>query len=162
MVMSSQCFSLEAFHPMMARCAAGGVVVSTAWEGLKPGVTANSIASISLNPATAPVRMAVNNQTATAMQSCGGYCLNHPVKSQELISRRFVRKGVGRFADVPARHCTVELPYIADTATHLVCRLKMIDRVDDHDVVYRSVTECNKQGTRQLLSLNGQYRRLAS
>jgi len=162
MVMSNQSFSSADFRQVMSNHAAGVVVVSTTWDGVNHGVTVNSMTSVSLNPAIVLVCLDHNSQTATAIRSRGWFCLNLLDENQELISRQFVRKDVDRFADVPLHDRSDGLPLIAGAAGHLVCRLKTIDSVGDHFVVYGEVTECSKQDTRPLLYHKGQYCRLAT
>lgn len=160
--MGSLSFSPEDFRQVMGNHAAGVVVVSTAWNGVNHGVTINSMTSVSLNPAIVLVCLNHNSQTAAAVRSRGWFSLNLLDESQELISRQFVRKDVDRFADVPLHDRTDGLPLITGAAGHLVCRLKAIDSVGDHYVIYGDVTECSKRGTRPLLYHKGQYCRLAT
>lgn len=118
--------------------------------------------SVSLNPAIVLVCLSHNSQTAAAIRSRGWFCLNLPDESQELISRKFVPKDVDRFAGVPMHERTDGLPLISGAAGHVVCRLKTIDSIGDHYVVYGDVVECSKQGTRPLLYHKGRYCGLAN
>jgi flavin reductase (DIM6/NTAB) family NADH-FMN oxidoreductase RutF len=161
-MMNSQNFSSEDFRQVMGNHAAGVVVVSTAWNGANHGVTVNSMTSVSLDPAIVLVCLNHNSQTAAAIRSHGWFCLNLLDESQELISRQFVRKDVDRFADVQLHDRTDGLPLIVGAAGHLVCRVKTIESVGDHYVIYGDVTECSRQGTRPLLYHQGQYCRLAT
>jgi 3-hydroxy-9,10-secoandrosta-1,3,5(10)-triene-9,17-dione monooxygenase reductase component len=159
--MSNQGLSSEDFRQVMGNHAAGVVVVSTTWGGVNHGVTVNSMTSVSLNPAIVLICLNHNSQTAAAIRARGLFCLNLLGENQELISRQFVRKDIDRFAGVPLHEHADGLPLIDGAAGHLVCKLKTINSVGDHYVVYGDVTECRRQSSRPLLYHKGQYCRLA-
>jgi len=154
-------FNSEDFRQVMGNHAAGVVVVSTEWNGVNHGVTVNSMTSVSLSPAIVLVCLSHNSETVSAIDRRGWFCLNFLEENQESVSRQFVRKNVDRFADVQLQDRVDKLPLIVGAAGHLVCKLKTIDSVGDHYVVYGEVFECSRQETRPLLYHKGRYCRLA-
>jgi 3-hydroxy-9,10-secoandrosta-1,3,5(10)-triene-9,17-dione monooxygenase reductase component len=159
--MNSPTFNSDDFRQVMGNHAAGVAIVSTEWNGVNHGLTVNSMTSVSLNPAIVLVCLNRNSHTASAIRVRGWFCLNLLGETQESISRQFVRKDVDRFANVNLNDRPDKLPLIAGAAGHLVCRLKTIDSVGDHYVVFGEVTECSKPGARPLLYHKGQYCRIA-
>jgi 3-hydroxy-9,10-secoandrosta-1,3,5(10)-triene-9,17-dione monooxygenase reductase component len=160
--MSSNALSPRHFRSVMGQFPTGVAVVATAHEGVRYGMTINSLTSISLEPMLVMVSLVTGSLTGSMILARGAFTINLVGEHQEELSRRFVAKLADRFATVPLRERSDDLPVIAGTSGYLVCRLFKVDEVGDHTVVYGEVTECGEGDHAPLVYFDGSYGRVTS
>lgn len=150
------------FRDVMATFPTGVAIVATAHEGRRHGMTINSLTSISLDPMIVLVSVDTNSQTGRMILARGAFTINLIGEHQEELSRRFVSKVPDRFEGVPTHARADDLPVIAGTTGHLVCRVAQSTVVGDHTCIFGEVTECVSGGHAPLVYFRGSYGRVTS
>lgn len=152
----------RAFRDVMGAFPTGVAVVATAHEGQRHGMTINSLTSISLDPMIVLVSLDKDSQTGRMIRARGAFTINLIGEHQEELSRRFVTKNIDRFAGVALVPRTDDLPVIAGTTGHLVCRLMEARDVGDHCVIFGEVIECSAGQQAPLVYFRGSYGRVTA
>ncbi|MCU1675456.1 MAG: flavin reductase domain protein FMN-binding protein [Frankiales bacterium] len=144
---------------------AAGVVVITADSGGGPrGITATSLASISLEPAL--VSFAVSTtasawSTLAVADSIAVHLLGH---QQAELARRFATSGIDRFA-FPTKweRLADGVPVLTDAPTVLRCLIRNRLEAGDHRVVIAEVIDVIHRGAAApLVYHDGEYRTVVS
>lgn len=160
--MSQKAPSPRDFRTVMGQFPTGVAVVATAHEGLRYGMTINSLTSISLEPMLVMVSLVTGSLTGNMILARGAFTVNLIGEHQEELSRRFVAKIADRFAGVALRERADDLPVIAGTSGYLVARVYQVNDVGDHTVVYGEVQECGEGDHAPLVYFGGSYGRVTS
>ncbi|MBO9099641.1 MULTISPECIES: flavin reductase family protein [unclassified Rhizobium] len=112
----------------------GVTVVTTCDEGGRPiGFTANSFASVSLDPPLLLVCLAKTSRNFTAMTTAKGFAVNILAETQITISNTFAKPAEDRFASVEWRMGPYGAPILSGVAAWFDC--SMANRVDAGDHV---------------------------
>ena len=82
--------------------ATGVTVVTTAFEGKRYGVTANSFSSVSLDPPMVLWSLARTSASFAAFENASAFAVHILAADQQPISDRFASKGIDKFAGVEA------------------------------------------------------------
>jgi flavin reductase (DIM6/NTAB) family NADH-FMN oxidoreductase RutF len=140
---------------------AAGVVVITADAGYGPvGMTATSLASISLEPALVSFAVATKASawsTLAVADSVAVHLLGH---AQADLARRFATSGIDRFA-APTQWARLadNVPLLTDAATVLHCVIRDRLEAGDHRVVIAEVIDVISRGhVPPLVYHDGDYR----
>jgi len=142
---------------------AAGVVVITADDGNGPaGMTATSLASISLEPALVSFAVATTAsawRTLAAADRVAVHLLGH---AHVDLARRFATSGIDRFA-APTRWSRLDdgVPVLTDAATVLHCLIRDRLAAGDHRVVIAEVIDViARDSVPPLVYHDGDYRTL--
>ena len=135
------------FRDVMARVPAGVVIVSARGahdtRGFR-GLTASSLASISLDPPIVVVGLERHAATTAAVVDARAFNVNVLTRSQEFLADRFAGRAPavdGSWKDVPHRLGANDLPLIEGCAAWLECRLVEVHELGDHDLCVGEVVE---------------------
>jgi flavin reductase (DIM6/NTAB) family NADH-FMN oxidoreductase RutF len=157
---ASRAVSAAQFRAAFRRHAAG-VVVITADAGNGPaGMTATSLASISLEPALMSFAVATTASawgTLAVADAVAVHLLGH---AHADLARRFATSGIDRFA-APTRWTRFSdgVPVLTDAATVLHCVIRDRLAAGDHRVVIAEVTEViQRDPVSPLVYHDGDYR----
>jgi flavin reductase (DIM6/NTAB) family NADH-FMN oxidoreductase RutF len=152
------------FRRTVGNFATGVTVVTTRdEEGNPKGFTANSFASLSLDPPLIIVCVDKRSDTHTAMQREGvAFAVNILAEHQRELSRRFASKGgVGKFAGVAYRQEKTGAPILDEVLAVVECTV--LERFDggDHTVVVGEVQNVAAgEEAKPLLYYRGSYNTL--
>lgn len=142
----------EDFRRVMSCFATGVAVVTTEMNGMRFGMTVNSLTSVSPDPVVLLVCLAQESTTASALLRRGRFVVNLLTADQEAISRRFVGKTGDRFQGVRLVECDDGLPAVEGALGHIVCCVTSTQDVGDHVVVFGRVLACQaSEGASSLL-----------
>lgn len=124
-----------------------GVTVMAALDPDGPvGMAANSVTSVSLHPPLVLVCPAKASATWPRIREAGHFCLNVMASDQERLARRFSKRGLERFEDVPWRarpsgpglegalawiECTILEEYSAGDHTIVIARVDALEAADE-------------------------------
>jgi len=110
-----------------------GVTVITAWGEGPSGMTANSVASLSLEPMLIMVGFDLKARTLGAVRRSRRFGINFLCRGQEEESQRFASKlpEAEKFVGVPYE-LHLGVPILDGTAAWLVCDLKALYPGGDH------------------------------
>jgi 3-hydroxy-9,10-secoandrosta-1,3,5(10)-triene-9,17-dione monooxygenase reductase component len=129
------------FRETMACFATGVTVITTVHDGRNLGITANAVASVSLDPVLLLVCVDNRLWTRTALQESRRFVVNVLHEGQEPLARRFASKVPDRFAGV-ALDQDHDLPVIADSLAHFVCDVHEVFPGGDHSIFTGRVLDC--------------------
>jgi flavin reductase (DIM6/NTAB) family NADH-FMN oxidoreductase RutF len=127
----------------MARVPTGVVVISARTDDGYRGLTASSLASISVDPPMVLVGLERETVTRAAVAATGAFNVSVLTRSQEFIADRFAGRAPaidGSWRDVPHHIGVNGLPLIEGCAAWLECRLVDIRPAGDHDICVGQVT----------------------
>jgi flavin reductase (DIM6/NTAB) family NADH-FMN oxidoreductase RutF len=154
-------FDSKKQRQIMGQFATGVTVVTTDGKAGSHGLTANAVASLSLDPPL--VLVAVDKQAATLhyLKKNRCFAINILRLDQEDISRQFATPGPKDFSDLKITTSVTGSPVLAESLAFLDCRVADILPGGDHDIFVGEILAGEYQGGEPLLYFSGKYRRLA-
>lgn len=132
----------ETYKAVLARHAAGVVIVTAAPDGGPAGLTATSFTSVSLRPPLVAFYVARTSTTWPGLRTAPGFAVNILNEEQSELAARFARASRDRFAP-PTRWHTgpYGAPLLDDAAGHLHCHWHTVTPVGDHWLVVGHVAD---------------------
>jgi flavin reductase (DIM6/NTAB) family NADH-FMN oxidoreductase RutF len=113
----------------------GVTVVTTKGEGGAPvGFTANSFASVSLDPPLALICVDLNANSLPALEAAGVFVVNVLHAGQQEIARRVTRKGGDRFAHIAFETWATGAPVLDGCMANFECETHHAFDAGDHRV----------------------------
>ena len=151
------------FRQLLGRFATG-VTVLTARDprGHPIGMTASSVASVSLQPPLLLVCVDQRHDMLAAMQAAHWFVLNVLAADQEAISRRFAAEHPDRFDGIGYRDDKHGIPVLDDVLASIACAKHGEAPGGDHTVFFGLVTGGTVSDRRPLLYYRGGYANLAA
>jgi flavin reductase (DIM6/NTAB) family NADH-FMN oxidoreductase RutF len=147
----------DAFRHVLGHLATG-VTVITAYGAHGPtGMAANSVASVSLDPAMVLFCPAKSSTTWPDLRAAGRFCVNVMADHHAAITRQFALKGADRFAGVQCtdRPCG---PALDDAVAWIECRVRDEHDGGDHTIVVADVLAIEAVSERvPLVFFQGRY-----
>jgi len=131
----------ETYKAVLARHAAGVVVVTARPSAGPAGLTATSFTSVSLRPPLVAFYVARTSTTWPNLRTAPNFAVNILTEDQSELASRFARSAHDRFAP-PTRWRTgpYGAPLLDDAAAHLHCHWHTVSPVGDHWLVVGRVT----------------------
>lgn len=154
------------FRSVMGHFATGVTVVGTDGpEGGRAGLTANSFASVSLDPLLVLVCLDRGSGSTRALLANGCFSISVLSARDEALARRFARSlGAESHADLELRTEVTDAPILARAMAWLDCRVHQVVEAGDHHVVIGRVEACGANPEADpdpLIYFRGQYRTVA-
>lgn len=144
-------------------CFATGVTVVTCVDGSGDpvGLTANSFASLSLDPPLLLVCVAKGSATAAALTTAQYFAVNVLQTCQQPASITFSTRGEDRFGQTEWSVGEHGAPVLMDSLSVFECRRSAVHDGGDHVILVGEVTKASfEPGLDPLLYFRGSYRRL--
>lgn len=156
-------FSSRDFRDCLGQFATGVAVVTTrTQDGAKAGITINSFASVSLDPAL--VLFSVDHRAATHSLfagDCTRFCINILSQDQKHISELFSAPGQDGWDGVEYENDSFGVPRFAGSLAAFSCERHAIHDGGDHSIIVGNVIELVMGNTgAPLLYYGGRYRAL--
>lgn len=146
------------FRQLLGRFATGVTVVTTRDRSGKPiGMTASSVASVSLDPPLVLVSVARDNDMHPALKAADRFVLNVLAADQEAISRRFAEEHPNRFEGIGYRDTLQGLPVLEGVLASIECEKQSETPGGDHTVFFGLVTGGTVSDGVPLLYYRGGY-----
>src|SRR2546430_1261738 len=146
------------FRQLLGRFATGVTVVTTRDRAGKPiGMTASSVASVSLDPPLVLVSVARDNDMLPALKAADRFVLNVLAADQEAISRRFAEEHPNRFDGIGYRETLQGMPVLEGVLAGIACEKHGEAPVGDHTVFFGLVTGGTVSDGGPLLYYRGGY-----
>lgn len=147
---------------VMGRFATGVTVVTTGGPMGLHGLTANAVASLSLDPPLVLVAVDKRAQTLEFLKANRCFALNILRRDQEEVSQRFAQPGPKDFLGLDLTTDVTHAPIIGGCLGYLDCQLYDILPGGDHEIFVGEVVggSASDEGD-PLLYYAGGYRRLA-
>lgn len=150
------------FRQLLGRFATGVTVVTTRDPAGRPiGMTASSIASVSLHPPLVLVSVDQANDMHPALHAAARFVLNVLAADQEAISRRFAAEHPNRFEGLGYRETKHGIPVLEGVVASIECDKHAEALGGDHTVFFGLVTGGSVSDRRPLLYYRGGYTGLA-
>ncbi len=156
-------FSPRDFRDCLGQFTTGVAVVTTrAKDGSKAGITINSFASVSLDPAL--VLFSVDARAATHAlfaRECTEFCINILHQDQKNISELFSAPGQTEWDDIGYESDNLGMPRLKGSLAAFTCKRHAIHDGGDHSIIVGHVQELVMGQTgAPLLYYGGRYRAL--
>jgi flavin reductase (DIM6/NTAB) family NADH-FMN oxidoreductase RutF len=153
-----------AYRRLMGHFATGVAVVTTEVDGNLHGMTANAVASVSLDPVLLLVCIDKRSQAYRQFVVARRFAVNILSEAQEAVSRLFAERAgpeKGRLRGVPFHFGAAGTPLIEGCLAHLECEVEERLPGGDHDIFIGRVLGGDVAGDGSpLLYDRGAYRRL--
>lgn len=146
---------------IMGHFATGVTVVTTGGPAGSHGLTANAVASLSLDPPLVLVAVDKRAHSLEYMRTNRCFAVNILRHEQEDVSRRFATPGPKDFQGLEVGHAETEAPILSDALAYLDCRVVDILPGGDHEIFIGQIVAGELNGGDPLLYYSGKYRRLA-
>ncbi|MFP6663993.1 MAG: flavin reductase family protein [Deltaproteobacteria bacterium] len=156
-------FTANEFRTVMGHFATGVTVITTRdSEGNFLGLTANAVASVSLDPPLILVCLDKRAESYSAFGTSGAYNVNILTKDQEPLSRTFAKSGGDKFAGLGYTLADNGIPVLNGSLAHLACEIRNEVEAGDHTIYIGEVKEiAMDHEANPLLYFRGGYRDLA-
>ena len=146
------------FRQLLGRFATGVTVLTTRTEGGEPiGMTASSIASVSLAPPLVLVSVDRRHDMHMALEAASHFVLNVLAADQEALSRRFAADEPNRFGGVGFRPNKQGIAVLDGALAHIECEKHTAIPTGDHTVFFGLVVGGSVTDRRPLLYYRGGY-----
>ena len=150
------------FRQLLGRFATGVTVITTRnARGLPEGMTASSVASVSLEPPLLLVSVDHRNVMHPALSQASHFIVNVLAQDQEALSRRFAELEEDRFEGVGFHTGRLGLPVLDGVLAHIECAREASVEAGDHTVFIGLVIGGTVTDRRPLLYYRGGYANLS-
>ena len=151
------------FRQLLGRFATGVSVITTLGpDGQPEGMTASSLASVSLEPPMLLVSVDHRNVMHQALAHASHFIVNVLAADQEALSRRFAAlEKENRFDGVGFKPSRLGLPILDGVLAHIECAMDQAVTAGDHTVYFGLVTGGTVTDRRPLLYYRGGYANLS-
>ena len=150
------------FRQLLGRFATGVTVLTTRGaDGLPVGMTASSVAAVSLEPPLLLVSVDRKNVMHDALAQASHFVVNVLAADQEGLSRRFATLEENRFEGVGFHASRLGLPVLEGALAHIECVKNAAVPAGDHTVYFGLVTGGRVTDHRPLLYYRGGYANLS-
>ena len=131
----------DLFRDLLGRFATGVTVLTArAADGRAFGMTANAVASVSLDPPLVLVCVDRTRDMHDVLRAAPRFALSVLAADQEAISRRFAEDTADRFAGTTVLEGPHGLPLVAGAVAHILCAMRDTVAAGDHTVFVGLVT----------------------
>jgi flavin reductase (DIM6/NTAB) family NADH-FMN oxidoreductase RutF len=149
------------FRQLLGRFATGVTVLTTRDARGRPiGMTASSVASVSLEPPLLLVSVSREHDMHPALQQAQRFVLNVLAADQEALSRRFAADHPDRFEGIGYRETKHGIPVLDGALASIECEKHAEVPGGDHTVFFGLVTGGSVTERRPLLYYCGGYAEL--
>lgn len=152
------------FRRVMGHFATGVTVVTTHdGAGKLAGLTANAVASVSLEPPLLLVCVDKKSDSYDSFAASRSFVVNILSKDQETLSRRFAKSGGDKFTGVGFRLGVTGSPILSDTIGYIECRVRHELDAGDHTIYVGEAVDIEVSSDEDpLLYFRGGYRNLSA
>jgi 3-hydroxy-9,10-secoandrosta-1,3,5(10)-triene-9,17-dione monooxygenase reductase component len=145
----------------MARFATGVTVITSTGTDGPAGMTANAVASLSLDPLLVMAGFDLRSRTLAAVRRSRRFAVNVLASDQEEVSRIFASKQPEPEKFTACTHrVRAGVPVIDGALAWVCCRVSAVYPGGDHVIVVGEAMEMGGNGGEPLLFYGGRYRRL--
>ncbi len=146
------------FRQLLGRFATGVTVLTTRSTGGEPvGMTASSVASVSLDPPLVLVSVDRGHEMHAALAAAPHFVLNVLAADQEALSRRFAADEPNRFMGVGFHPNKQGIAVLDGVLAHIECEKQTAIPAGDHSVFIGLVVGGTVTEGRPLLYYRGGY-----
>ena len=149
------------FRSLMSRFATGVTVITSTGADGPAGMTANAVASLSLDPLLVMIGFELESRTLAAVRHSHRFAVNVLASDQEQVSRTFAGKQPEREKFAGCAYTERSgVPVLEGAIAWLYCEEVAVYPGGDHVIVVGGVMDMGENGGEPLLFYGGDYRRL--
>jgi flavin reductase (DIM6/NTAB) family NADH-FMN oxidoreductase RutF len=150
------------FRRILGHWATGVAVVATLTERGEPrGLTANSVASVSLEPPLVLVCVEQGADTHAGIAAAGFFSISMLPQAAERTARRFAgRDAEGKFDGIAWHGGATGAPLLDEAVAWVDCRVHAVHAAGDHSIFVGEVVAGDAGGAEPLVFYRGGYHRL--
>ena len=148
------------FRQLLGQFATGVTVITARApdpDGRPIGMTASSVASVSLDPPLVLVAVSREHDMHAALAAAQYFVLNVLAADQEALSRRFAADHPDRFSGVGYRESRFAVPILEGVLAHIECEKQQAVPGGDHTVFFGLVIGGSVTNRSPLLYYRGGY-----
>src|SRR5262245_12226098 len=145
---------------IMGHFATGVTVVTTRVGEERWGMTANAVASLSLDPPLVLVAVDKKAHMNGLLKEARCFAMNILTEAQEELSRRFAQRGPKEWGDVAVTTAATGAPVFAEALGYVDCKVTDILPGGDHDIFLGEIVAGEFREGRPLLYYCGKYGRM--
>jgi len=146
------------FRQLLGRFATGVTILTTRTPGGEPiGMTASSVASVSLDPPLVLASVDRRHEMHAALEAASHFVLNVLAADQEALSRRFAADEPNRFGGVGFHPNKQGIAVLDGVLAHIECEKQATIAAGDHTVFLGLVVGGGVTDRRPLLYYRGGY-----
>lgn len=155
------------FRTIMGHFASGVTVITSAEDGRLHGMTANAVASLSLDPVMLLICVDRTAYSHDSILRAGAFGVNILSEGQEALSRLFAKHTEpeeGSLRGQPHRIGVTGAPLLTEGVAFMECRVKDVLEGGDHSIFLGEVVDQGivDAGAKPLVFYRGGYHSLAS
>lgn len=154
-------FDAKLQRKILGQFATGVTIITMPIKGGYWGMTANSIASLSLAPPLVMVSVGKDNQTHSLLKEAKCFAMNILSERQQEISDRFAQEGPKDFSDLSFTTGETGSPILDGILGYVDCRITEILPAGDHEIFVGRIVTGDVRGGRPLIYFGGGYRHLS-
>lgn len=157
-------FASTALRQALGRYPTGVAVVTTRTaDGRAVGLTINSFASLSLDPALVLWSLVSRSPSRAAFQQAPHFAISVLAWSQRALAQRFASHAVAdKFDGVALREAAEGVPTLAGAAATLVCATTQRHEAGDHELYIGRVLRLDRSDVPPLVFHAGQFTELSA
>ncbi len=146
---------------IMGQFATGVTVVTTGGAAGLHGLTANAVASLSLDPPLVLVAVEKKSHSLGFLKVNRCFAVNILRLEQDDVSRRFAKPGPKDFTGLAIESKVTGAPILCDCLAYVDCKVVEILPGGDHEIFVGEIVSGKVLGGHPLLYHAGKYRQLA-
>lgn len=154
-------FDSQLQRRIMGHFATGVTVISTRRGEDLHWMTANAVASLSLDPPLVLVAVDKRAQMHEHLLESRIFSVNILSEDQEALSQRFAMRGPKKWSDLKLSTAVTGAPILDDALAFLDCKLAEVLPGGDHHIFTGEIVAGDVRAGRPLLYFQGNYARLA-
>ena len=154
-------FDSQLQRRIMGHFATGVTVISTRRGEDLHWMTANAVASLSLDPPLVLVAVDKRAQMHEHLMESRFFAVNILRQEQEALSQRFAMRGPKEWSDLKLSTAVTGAPILDDALAFLDCKLAEVLPGGDHHIFTGEIVAGDVSEGRPLLYYKGNYARLA-
>lgn len=153
--------SPEYFRSALGNYATGITIVTARGRSGDPvGMTANSFASVSLDPPLVLWSVDSSAPEAEDFLTAGHYAVHFLRQDQQQLSHLFSDHSIDKFAGIAIEQGIENLPLLDDYSVRLQCEVVNRHEEGDHVILIGQVLDVRIEAAEPLVFFSGGYRRL--
>ncbi len=123
------------FKEILSRYPTGVTIVTTFFEGKEYGLTANSVASVSLEPPLLLFCINKNSMSYNALCNSDNFAINFLASHQEDLAINFATPGASKFMSAKYTKSDYEIPVFDDAVAYIILKNYKIFDAGDHSII---------------------------
>ena len=137
------------------------IVTSRKSDGAPCGLTANAVASVSLDPLLVLVCVDRASVTHGCITAGGNFAISVLSSGDEDLARRFAHSDRGaRFDGIELEQAVTGSPILSHALAWMDCRVTQVHQAGDHSIVVGEVLSCDAREGEPLLFFRGGFHRV--